>query len=454
MKPLHLTFIQAAIGHRPGQSYLKTWCMEPLGMAVLAALTPRDIPLSFYDDRIEPIPYDNPTDAVFIGVETYTARRCYEIASGYRKRGVPVIMGGFHATAVPEETERFADATVIGEAETIWLHLLDDLRHRTLQRRYSAERPMSFSIEEPRREIFKGKRYLPVTLMETGRGCTYGCDFCSIQCFYSRTYRKRPVDSILEEIQKVAGRGHLIFFVDDNFSHDPHAATALLTALEKHKLRWVTQIDMNTARNGDLLAHMRRAGCGGALIGFESINASVLRGMKKGVNLINGGFEPALSALKQANMGVFATFVFGRDEDTESAFEETLEFALQNRFFLAAFNQLMPFPSTPLYRRLREERRLRFDPWWLDAAYSFNTVPYTPLHMSAEELSLRCLDLRKRFYSLGNILRRSLSRQHWKNLITAKGYFPLNILHRAEARRRYAHPLGDASFEGPLLEVQ
>ncbi|HEX3069443.1 MAG TPA: B12-binding domain-containing radical SAM protein, partial [Thermoanaerobaculia bacterium] len=133
---MKLTFVHPAVGHRAGESYVRTWQMESLPIAVLAGLTPPDIETSFYDDRMETIDYDAPTDAVAIPIETYTAARAYQIASEYRSRGVPVVMGGFHATLVPDEVARFADAVVTGEAEGAWPRVIDDLRHGTLQHRY------------------------------------------------------------------------------------------------------------------------------------------------------------------------------------------------------------------------------------------------------------------------------------------------------------------------------
>ena len=114
---MRITFIYPAIGHRPNEKYIKSWQMEPLPIATLAGLTPTDVDIQFYDDRMEYIPFDAPTDVVAITVETYTAKRAYQIASEYRKRGIPVIMGGFHVTLVPDEAKRFAECIVTGEAE-------------------------------------------------------------------------------------------------------------------------------------------------------------------------------------------------------------------------------------------------------------------------------------------------------------------------------------------------
>ncbi|HMB74286.1 MAG TPA: B12-binding domain-containing radical SAM protein, partial [Gammaproteobacteria bacterium] len=161
---MKLTLIYPAIGHRAGESYIRSWQMEPLPIAVLAGLTPGDVDVTFFDDRMESIAYDAPTDAVAIPIETYTATRAYQIASEFRRRGIPVVMGGFHATLVPEEVSRYAEAIVIGEAEAVWPQVIDDLRHGTLQRVYRSERPPLSQYRVDRR-LFAGKRYLPIGLI-------------------------------------------------------------------------------------------------------------------------------------------------------------------------------------------------------------------------------------------------------------------------------------------------
>jgi radical SAM superfamily enzyme YgiQ (UPF0313 family) len=130
---MRITFVHPSIGRRPGENYMRTWQMESLPVAALSALTPDDVETRFYDDRMEPVAYDEPADLVAIPVETYTAKRAYQIASEYRRRGVPVVMGGFHATLMPQEVSRYAEATVMGEAEAIWPEIVDDARHGTLK---------------------------------------------------------------------------------------------------------------------------------------------------------------------------------------------------------------------------------------------------------------------------------------------------------------------------------
>lgn len=449
---MHLTLIHPAIGHRRGESYIRSWQMEPLPAAAIAGLTPADVRISFHDDRLETIPYDAPTDAVAISLETYTARRAYQIASEYRRRGVPVVFGGFHATLIPEEAERYTEAVVVGEAEGLWPEVIDDLRHRTLKKRYqSADRPDLAHLRSDR-SIFAGKRYLPIGLVETGRGCRFPCEFCAIQSFFERTHRHRPIDAILAEIRALKDRTKVFFFVDDNFAGDLPAAKELMRALAPLRVRWITQMSINAAHDEEFLALMAAAGCAGVLIGFESLDPDTLKAMKKGFNTMRGGYEVALGKLRRHGIRIYATFVFGYDQDTEASFDQAVAFALDQRFYIAAFNHLTPFPGTPLYARLQAEGRLRFEAWWRDPGYRYNALPFTPVGMSPEAVTEGCVAARRRFYGWPGILQRS--RHHWRDPFVFRNFFLVNAMHRREISARNGYPLGDESWQGPLLEVQ
>ena len=451
---MRLTIVHPAIGRKPGQKYIGTWQMEPLPAATIAGLTPPDVEVKFYDDRMESVPVDEPTDLVAISVETYTARRAYQIASDYRRRGVPVVMGGFHAMLCPQEVTEYADALVVGEAEEIWPTLIDDARHGTLQKTYRAPRRPSLGGLRPDRSIFRGKRYLPIGLVEAGRGCHFKCDFCAIQTAFERTQTRRPVDDIIRELQALRDQNkRFFFFVDDNITSNMQEAKELYEALIPLKIRWVSQASINAAHDEEFLDLITRSGCEGLLIGFESLNPENLRAMDKGFNTMRGGYAAALANLRRYGVKLYLTFVFGYDEDTPETFQQTADFAKDHNIYIGAFNHLTPFPGTPLYQRLEQEGRLLYDAWWLDEGYRYNMIPFQPKRMSPEELQRGCLAARKSFYAWSSIVRRSLDRVNRPDLFMLWNFFLINGMIRQEVAARDFYPLGDPTWTGELLKA-
>ncbi len=299
---MKLTIIHPCIGRHAGdRSYIRTWQMEPLPAAALAGLTPRDVDVRFYDDRMEEIPFDEPSDLVAISVETYTAKRAYQIASEYRRRKIPVVMGGFHASLVPQEVEKYAEAVVIGEAESIWPKVIDDARHGRLDKIYRQEGRPSLAGMKPDRTILRGKKYLPIGLVEAGRGCHFKCEFCAVQTVFGASQTRRPVDDILREIETVKHEKKLFFFVDDNITSNLDQAKEFFRALIPIKIRWVSQASINAAHDEEFLDLLVRSGCMGVLIGFESLNPDNLKEMNKSFNTMRGGFTNALENLRRAS---------------------------------------------------------------------------------------------------------------------------------------------------------
>jgi radical SAM superfamily enzyme YgiQ (UPF0313 family) len=450
---MRLTIIHPCIGRRRGQDYIRTWQMEALPAATLAGLTPEDVEVRFYDDRMEVIPYDEPADLVAISVETYTARRAYQIASEYRRRHVPVVMGGFHPTLCPDEVAGHAEAVVCGEAEDLWPRVIDDARHGTLQKVYrQSERP-SLTRLQPRRSIFRGKRYLPIGLVEAGRGCHFRCDFCAVQTVFGATQTRRPVNAILAEIEAIKRERKLFFFVDDNITSNLEQAKEFFRALIPLGIRWVSQASINAAHDEEFLALLRRSGCQGVLIGFESLNRSNLKAMNKSFNAQRGGFDQALANLRRHHIRVYGTFVFGYDGDTTQSFEDTVVFARNHALYIAAFNHLTPFPGTPLYTRLKAEGRLLYESWWLDEQYSYNRIPFQPRGMTPEALQQNCLAARRKFYSWPSIMQRGVNAVNRSDGFMWRNFFVINALHRKDVSLRDHYPLGDESWPGPVLKA-
>jgi len=451
---MRLTLVHPCVGRRRGQPYIRTWQMEPLAPATLAGLTPRDrdTTIRFYDDRTEAIPFDEPADLVALSVETYTARRAYQIASEYRRRGVPVVMGGFHPTLMPDEAAEFAESIIIGEAEGLWPGVIEDFRAGRLQRVYrQAQRP-SLSGLRPDRSIFAGKRYLPVGLVEAGRGCHFRCEFCAVQSYFANTQTRRPADEIIDEIRRI--KRPLLFFVDDNITSNMDQAKEFFRALIPLKVKWVSQASINAAHDEEFLKLIKASGCQGLLIGFESLNPENLKRMRKSFNTMRGGYERALENLKRHEIPLYVTFILGYDEDHGDTLQETLAFAERHRFYIVAFNHLTPFPGTPLYDRLEREGRLLYDRWWLDPAYRYGMVPFAPRGMTAEDVKQRCIEARQQFYSLRSILKRSANFSvNSRNLFMWSHFFSINLLFRSEVLQRKDFPLGDESYSAPLLKA-
>ena len=453
MTSMRLTIIHPCVGRKQGQKYIRTWQMEPLPAATIAGLTPRDVDVRFYDDRMEQIPFDEKTDLVAISVETYTARRAYQIASEYRRRRVPVVMGGFHASLCPDEVARYAEAVVVGEAEALWPRIIDDARHGRLEKFYRAEGRTSLEGLRPDRSIFAGKRYLPIGLVEAGRGCHFKCEFCAVQTVFDASQTRRPIDQILAEVRALKDSRKLFFFVDDNITSNLRQAKEFFRALIPLGIRWVSQASINAAHDEEFLELLVRSGCQGVLIGFESLNPANLESMNKRFNTAKGGFEVALANLRRHRIRIYGTFIFGYDGDTPDSFGPTVEFAQRHGFYIAAFNHLTPFPGTPLYHRLEKEGRLLYDAWWLDERYSYNRIPFQPAGMAPDELQRACLSARREFYGWKSILSRGFDEVNRSNGFMWRNFYLINSMHRQDVSLRDHYPLGDEAWQGALLSA-
>lgn len=420
--------------------------MEPLPIATLAAHTPSDTQIEFFDDRLELIDYETKTDLVAITVETYTALRAYRIAERFRKRGIPVVMGGYHPTHLPDEVANHADAVVVGNAEGVWKEILDDAQHNRLKRRYDGK--VGFAPVLPNRDIFKGKKYLKLGLVETGRGCPFKCEFCHITSYYKAQYYPRPIPEVIADIKR-SGK-NFYFFVDDNMVANPQYTIELCKEIEKLKINWSGQGTLTMAKHPELLKAMRKSGCCVLLIGFESIEEKNLEQMNKGWSSRLGERDELVQRIHDAGISIYATFIFGFDHDTEETFRKAVDFSLKHKFFYAAFNHLLPFPGTPLYARLKSEQRLFRPKWWTEDGYKYGDIAFTPKNMSPEELSERCVKARREFFCYSSIARRGMELlKRNPSLPLLSIFIQSNLNLKDEVYGKLALPLGQGLDELP-----
>lgn len=441
---MKLTLIRPNIGRLEHKLFVDEARMEPLALGVLASLTPPDIEVVMYDERLEPIPFDEPTDLVAISVEVFTARRAYEISAEFRARGVLVILGGIHVTLLPEEAIQHADAIYTGDAEFLWEQVIVDAQAGALQPLYRARGGVPQPGSLTRREIFAGKNYLPVSLVQFSRGCRFACEFCAVSAYFDQQHHCRAVDDVIRDIQN-QNRRH-IFFVDDNLLANHEAAKSLFRALIPLKIHWVSQASIDMTTDPELMELMAASGCLGNVIGFESIDARNLTEMLKSPNL-NGGsddYAEQIEILSQYGLQTWAAFTIGHDHDTPESIHKLLKFSLNNRFTFAAFNVLMPYPGTPLFQRLQAEDRLLYDGrWWLHPEYRFNYAAFHPAKMSADDLTQLGFHCRKEFNSIKNIIWRALAPRTNLRSLYRFGIFAIySRLFRQESFKKHGMRLG------------
>lgn len=415
-----------------------------LAFPILAGLSPTDVEISFTDDLLTPIDLKkdlNQVDLVGITVLSKTALRAYEIADAYRKKGIPVVLGGIHPTALPEEAKEHADSVAIGEAEEVWPHLLEDVRMGNLKPFYRQEGYTELSkIPIPRREILPKRGYLPLDVVQVTRGCPFRCEFCSVQKFFGETYRFRPISDVVEEVRRLPHRW--MMFNDDNIIGNPSYSKELLKALIPLKKKWFGQVSLSGLKKVENIEWLAKSGCNSLFIGFESLSKKNLMRSQKFQN-DPSEYREIIESLHRFGIAICGSFVFGFDEDDPSVFEETVSFSIQTKLFSAIFMILTPYPETAFYHRVKNEGRLVQDQWWLLEKPEDSAPYFLPMKMSAEVLREGWKRAWREFYAFPSIWKRF----HWEyspTLINRFVYFPFQWMqHRftkkkiLEGGRRY-----------------
>ena len=362
--------------------------MEPLALAYVAALTPAHWQVRIIDEVLDEIPADLTPDLVGLSSLTITAPRAYKIASWYRGQGIPVVMGGVHATLCPDEAGQYVDAVYLGEAERCWPQVISDFETGRLQRRYNGGASVLQDLPCPRRGTYE-RRYR-LNLVSASRGCRYRCEFCTLWKLDGGHYRARPPEEVWLELASMPSRRPMLF-TDENVYTERDWALALFQGMADRRLQrpYAVQASLNVADDDEMLAALKRSGCMTILIGFESVSEDSLRIMRKGVNLKIGvdRYRERIDRLHEQGLAVSGTFMFGNDGDGPDIFERTVEFVLDTGLDLAHFGLLTPYPGTDLYGRLAREGRLLYTNFPQDyIRYDLHTAVFRPCEMTPEQL--------------------------------------------------------------------
>lgn len=390
-----------------------------LTMPLLAAYTPEHWRVTHTDEIVQRVRFDRPYSLVAITANTAAAPRAYELAGLYRSLGIPVVIGGPHATLMPEEVALHADAVVVGEGELMWPKLLRDVEQQRLAPIYRSERlPELNSMPSPRWDLIRRRGYGRGVTIAT-RGCPNSCDYCSIPQMYQRRMRYRPVGEVVDEVRRMPGKA--LVFWDDNIGVDRRYATELFAAITPLRRWWTSQCALDAVLDDEFLAAAAASGCKALFIGLESISQGSLDGANKRHNHVSD-YREAVRRCHAHGIAIQAGTIFGFDDDDRSIFRRTVDYYREIGIDSATIGILVPYPNTPLFRRLEAEGRILTRDW---AQYDGKKhVVFQPAHMSPEELLMGTEWAARKFYSLGSIAGRMKQSKTglWWNVARNLGY--------------------------------
>jgi len=402
-----------------------------LNLPYVAAVTPPDVEVKIVDEAFEKVNLEEKVDLVGVTAQTPVAPRAYQIAGEFRKRGIPVAMGGVHASMLPEEALRHVDAVVIGEAEEVWPQLIEDFRRGQMKRIYQANgfvNPAGLPL--PRRELLNPKFYFPLKLLETTRGCPHHCDFCGVSKFFGYRYRNRPISEIDRELTTLFEKGpvmtpfskkvlslfnrdlpyflkrRLLYIIDSNIAGDKRFALDLVSLLKDYDLLWYGHAPVSIAFDQKLLEGFSQSGCIAVNLGFESFSIKNLKAMGKRFN-DPPHYADAVKRIHDHGIGIMGTFMVGLDDDDPGVFQRIIDFCIDSRLDWALTFIMAPYPGTESFLRMEREGRIFCRDW--EKYDSLNAV-YQPRLMSAEDLEKGMRRIWKEVFSLSSIYKRILRR--------------------------------------------
>lgn len=417
--------------------HISSDAMKPLLFGIIKSLTPERHEIDFIDERVETLPERIDSDIIAFSVETYTAKRAYLLAKKYKTDRNVIVMGGFHAAVMAEEMLRYADTVLAGDAEETWGEFLTDCENGERKSLYVSTEKKALSVLKDDPSVYKHK-YYGIGVYQISRGCKFNCDFCSIKTMYHGV-RRKSADMIAEELREAKEK--ILFFVDDNLFYDKASAIELFDKIAPLKKKWACQISMDVAKDEELLAKMKKAGCFLVLMGFESLNPRSLSEMHKAANT-EADYEEVIRRIYRHKLLIYGTFVLGCDGDFVDVFDKTYAFAVKNHIAVTNFNPLIPMPGTGVYRKMEEQGRLLYKKWWLSDKYRYGDTAYRPANMTPEELKDGCLRIRTKYYSIGCILKRLFSDPMHFRPMNLFVFLVANLISRKEIHKKQGQLLG------------
>ncbi|HOX39191.1 MAG TPA: radical SAM protein [Candidatus Brocadiia bacterium] len=401
-KPLLLLVQPAPDKDRLGSNRRRKSSVPRLNLPLLAAHADKDFDVIIADETVQDIDFGIKPDLVGISVLTQTSLRAFKISETFRKGGAKVVMGGIHATFFPDESEKYADAIVMCEAEVVWPQLLSDFLNGGMKKRYKADAAHDMAgLPRPRLDLLKRDAYTFPNIIETARGCPHNCAYCAVTLYWGGKFRFRPVDEVIAEVRSMPP-GEIIF-VDDNIIGSPKRAKELFRKLAPLRRNWHSQADMKIAKDPELLELCAASGCKWLFMGIESVNEESIASVGKSrVNVVED-YAKSIATIQAAGIKVFGSFIFGLDHDDTSVFEKTVRFCNEAGILGANFYILTPMPFTKLYDEMEAAGRILHRDW---SRYDMNHVVFKPAKMTPEELLQGYIGAYASFYSAPAILRR------------------------------------------------
>ncbi len=404
-----------------------------LGLPLLAALTPEDWDVQIILETIEDIPFDTDADIIAVGSMGHAIIRSIDIAKEFKKRGKTVILGGYMASLMPEEAQRYCDSVVIGDAEEVWEKVIRDFESGLLKKCYKEELD-SLSTPLPRFDLIVNKNigdFLPV---QAGRGCPNSCSFCSVYCLYKNKYLKRDISEVIRDITQVKELGfHKFLLLDDNIISERAYLIELCREIKKLNMQWASQCSIKIGEDRELLEIVADSGCIALSFGLESISAESLKYLNKSW-AHPSDYSAMINNIQEAGIDVSTEMVVGADGDTLQSIKETAAFIEENKIVIPRFYILTPIPGTKYFEILQEENRI-----YKTDIYSYNgsEAVHIPKNMTLQELTDAYWELYDKVFSMKSIFNRIILRKDFlKRMDRYTFYLMVNLYYRYQIKRR------------------